>query len=423
MDSKAAMMPATPDLSPRDRPSKHADSSQTKLQECMPPTAYSAECTAHEHSSCQSARHGCECSSSVDTGDSMYATCSDAALALMPATPESSAVHRPSCDAALSEMGLKQCSVPAVDSAELPCASQHSTAQGVSSHGSNTCCSSPTLTAHDTESSCNDSEPGAVRATPDPLPAHKTPRRMALQQIKLQECLPLSPAASSSECYSAFEHSAWQSMHGWYRPPMPYDIHMDAFSSYWNAVDGVPFQTSPPQHMHGSHWHQRLGRNLTLCDNCGSVVQCGHKNTDETRTSIMLKGLPETYKRSTVLQLLETEGFSGSFDFVYVPIEFKQLKILGYVLINLVSPTEALRFFKHFEGFSDWGLPCDSIGTVAWCSPTQGLKAQIERYRNSPVMHESVPEEWRPLLFACGVPKPFPAPTMTIKAPRLKRLQ
>jgi len=143
----------------------------------------------------------------------------------------------------------------------------------------------------------------------------------------------------------------------------------------------------------------------------------------ETRSTVMLRDLPEDYSRSLLLKLLEAQGFFGRFDFVYLPVDFKHQKNLGYALINLVSPSEALRLTAHFDGFSSWDMPTDRVCTVGWCSPQQGLEAHVERYRNSPVMHESVPEEWRPMLLSHGVPIPFPEPTIKIKAPKVKGRQ
>merc|ERR1712205_119154 len=138
----------------------------------------------------------------------------------------------------------------------------------------------------------------------------------------------------------------------------------------------------------------------------------------EVRTTVMLRGLPEMCTRSDMLNLLESEGFFGRFNFVYVPFDFKRQKNLGYALVNLVSPAEAMRLICRFEGFSNWKLPCENICEVAWCDPHQGLQAHVERYRNSPVMHASVPEEWRPLVLSHGVPVAFPPPTMHIKCPK-----
>jgi hypothetical protein len=140
----------------------------------------------------------------------------------------------------------------------------------------------------------------------------------------------------------------------------------------------------------------------------------------ETRTTVMIRDLPDHFTRLSLLKLLDAQGFFGRFDFLYLPVDFKHNKNLGYALINLVSPSEALRFTKHFNGFSKWDTPSDRVCSVGWCSPQQGLQAHVERYRNSPVMHESVPEEWRPLLLSHGVPIPFPPPTQKVKAPKVK---
>jgi len=93
---------------------------------------------------------------------------------------------------------------------------------------------------------------------------------------------------------------------------------------------------------------------------------------------------------------------------------------LGYALLNLVSHDVALSVQKHFNGFANWPCGNENVCEVAWNSPHQGLETHIERYRNSPLMHASVPESYRPVLFANGVRKPFPAPTSRIRAPRIR---
>jgi hypothetical protein len=155
---------------------------------------------------------------------------------------------------------------------------------------------------------------------------------------------------------------------------------------------------------------------------CESVEQemQSSREAKETRTTVMMRDLPESFTRTSLLRLLSDQGFFGRFDFLYLPVDFKRHQNLGYALINLVSPSEALRFCKHFDGFSRWDTPTERICKVSWCSPQQGLEAHVERYRNSPVMHASVPEDWRPLLLTHAVPIAFPAPTQKIKAPKVK---
>jgi hypothetical protein len=135
--------------------------------------------------------------------------------------------------------------------------------------------------------------------------------------------------------------------------------------------------------------------------------------------SVMMKNLPSCYSRDVLLNLLDAEGYAGSYDFVYLPIDFRRGLSLGYAFINFRSASMADGFRLHFTGFSQWGLPSDKVCQVVWSDTLNGLDAHIERYRNSPVMHESVPDEHKPVIFSGTERVHFPPPTKKIRAPRL----
>merc|ERR1719310_623970 len=134
-----------------------------------------------------------------------------------------------------------------------------------------------------------------------------------------------------------------------------------------------------------------------------------------------MRNLPNCYTRDMLLQMLDAEGYLGSFDFLYLPIDFRRGLGLGYAFINFTSPSIAEGFRQHFTGFNQWCLPSDKVCEATWSDTLNGLEAHIERYRNSPVMHESVPDEHKPMLFAGLERVPFPEPTKKIRAPRLRR--
>jgi len=141
-----------------------------------------------------------------------------------------------------------------------------------------------------------------------------------------------------------------------------------------------------------------------------------------SKTTVMLRNLPNDYTRSSFLDLLDrVGGFAGAYDFVYLPVDFKRQAGLGYGFVNFVSPAEAQRCMTVFERFSQWTMRSSKTCSASWGEPLQGLDAHIERYRNSPVMHASVPEEWKPLIFQSGVPVAFPSPTKGIRPPQRSR--
>lgn len=144
--------------------------------------------------------------------------------------------------------------------------------------------------------------------------------------------------------------------------------------------------------------------------------------TDGSRnfTTVMLRNLPNNYSRTMILELIDGEGFAGQYDFLYLPMDFQSKACLGYAFVNLTSHCVANLFRERFRGFRQWRIPSRKDCGVSWSNPHQGLQANIERYRNSPVMHFTVPDEYRPVVFSNGVRIPFPAPTKHVARPRPK---
>jgi len=139
-------------------------------------------------------------------------------------------------------------------------------------------------------------------------------------------------------------------------------------------------------------------------------TSCGGK------TTVMMRNIPNNYTRKMFLELLNKHGLQSCYDFIYLPCDFQRDSNLGYAFVNLREDAVDM-FWKTFDGFTQWSLPSSKVCKVTWSGPHQGFEAHVERYRNSPVMHRSVPEEYKPLIFSEGTPIPFPPPTRRLKAP------
>lgn len=142
---------------------------------------------------------------------------------------------------------------------------------------------------------------------------------------------------------------------------------------------------------------------------------------DSTKTTVMFRNVPYNCSRDDLIGIMDSHGFQQLYDFVYAPADFRSKSGFGYAFINLVSNEVAQRFMDHFNGFNEWPTAAAKVAEVGWSEPNQGLDLHVERYRNSPVMHEGVPDEFKPALFKDGQRIPFPAPTKAIRAPRFKR--
>jgi len=106
------------------------------------------------------------------------------------------------------------------------------------------------------------------------------------------------------------------------------------------------------------------------------------------------------------------------FDFVYLPIKFVTLEMFGYAFVNMVSEEAADKCVEVFNGFSSWAVQDPSVCRVTRETTHHGKQAHIKLYRNSPVMHDLVPDAGKPAIYQDGLRAPFPPPTKSIRPPR-----
>jgi hypothetical protein len=103
---------------------------------------------------------------------------------------------------------------------------------------------------------------------------------------------------------------------------------------------------------------------------------------------------------------MDAKGLRGHFDFLYLPIDFRNNCNLGYAFVNMVSG-ESLTIFSN--AFNEQKLPGFRSNKVCQIAPArvQGLQNNIERLRNSPVLL-GLDENYKPMLFNNGEQYPFP---------------
>jgi len=133
--------------------------------------------------------------------------------------------------------------------------------------------------------------------------------------------------------------------------------------------------------------------------------------------TLMLRNIPVTFDRMTLMADFDTRGFRGAYDFFYLPIDFQTGNNLGYAFVNLSELKQAQRFRSVYQGLALAADRSKKVCAVADAT-TQGRAANVDYYRNSPVMR--MEDKYHPIVLRNGVPEPFPAPTKTVKAMRLR---
>jgi len=136
--------------------------------------------------------------------------------------------------------------------------------------------------------------------------------------------------------------------------------------------------------------------------------------TPSVYTTVMLRNIPNKYTREMLIKQLMV-SFQGLFDFMYLPIDFKNKCNVGYGFINFRTPEACAMFVEQFHGVEVRKcLPGLNSKKIAEVTPArvQGLSENVRRLRNSPVMNQLQDHpEWMPLLFnEYGIDEPFPMP-------------
>jgi hypothetical protein len=87
----------------------------------------------------------------------------------------------------------------------------------------------------------------------------------------------------------------------------------------------------------------------------------------------------------------------------------------------------AVEVWEALDGFTDWnivnGKKSSKECEVTWgSSEHQGKQHHIDRYKNSPVMHEANQSSYKPAIFdSAGTMVEFPGSTKALRKPRTKK--
>eukprot|EP00850_Spirogloea_muscicola_P013930 SM000097S24783 [mRNA] locus=s97:214572:218446:+ [translate_table: standard] len=125
------------------------------------------------------------------------------------------------------------------------------------------------------------------------------------------------------------------------------------------------------------------------------------------RTTLMIKNIPNKYSQAMLLALLDahclrcnTENAPheplSAYDFVYLPIDFKNRCNLGYAFVNFTTAQATLKLYRAFHS-QQW----EAFNSRKVCQVTyarvQGRQALEEHFRNSRFACDT--DEYLPLVF------------------------
>merc|ERR1719199_886048 len=99
-------------------------------------------------------------------------------------------------------------------------------------------------------------------------------------------------------------------------------------------------------------------------------------------TTLMLSNLPTDLLQEDLIEVLDKEGFSGFYDFLYLALDPNTHRNLGHAIVNLTRHEYGLALSALMHGRTSWCGTITSECQVTWSIPLQGLSQLIEHYRN-----------------------------------------
>ncbi|KAL5717326.1 hypothetical protein ACHQM5_010350 [Ranunculus cassubicifolius] len=130
---------------------------------------------------------------------------------------------------------------------------------------------------------------------------------------------------------------------------------------------------------------------------------------EDIRTTLMIKNIPNKYTSKMLLAAID-EQHRGTYDFIYLPIDFKNKCNVGYAFINMIDPIQIVPFYQAFNGKKWEKFNSEKVASLAYAR-IQGKAALVAHFQNSSLMNED--KRCRPILFHSDGPnagdqEPFP---------------
>mmetsp|Transcript_1500 Transcript_1500/g.3257 ORF Transcript_1500/g.3257 Transcript_1500/m.3257 type:complete len:385 (-) Transcript_1500:320-1474(-) len=130
----------------------------------------------------------------------------------------------------------------------------------------------------------------------------------------------------------------------------------------------------------------------------------------ENITTLMVRNIPNMYTRSMLMEELDSVGFEGEYDFIYLPMDKSTQWNVGYAFVNFITPSVAVRVVKELTNYA---FQCyeHGSGKVAQISIAhiQGLERNLEYYSNTAVQCARI-QTYRPLALTSKQDTPEPGP-------------
>lgn len=117
-------------------------------------------------------------------------------------------------------------------------------------------------------------------------------------------------------------------------------------------------------------------------------------------TTLMIRNIPLRFTPVSLRELIDAEGFSGRYDYFYMPMDFRSHRSLGYCFINFYEAHSAAEFVDKFDNFKFASTRSDKVLSIS-AGARQGLLANVASFKLS-TLKQMPRVEFRPVVAILG---------------------
>ncbi|KAL4502414.1 hypothetical protein ABPG72_012001 [Tetrahymena utriculariae] len=142
-----------------------------------------------------------------------------------------------------------------------------------------------------------------------------------------------------------------------------------------------------------------LGSNGAKQQNSNQNFQVNLENIvsfKDRRATVMVRNIPNRYNQEDFLRIIDI-NYKGLYDFVYLPMDFKNHCNIGYAFINFIDPKHIIPFYNEFNGKRWEMIRSEKVCYICYAR-IQGRNELIAHFKKSGVMSALVDKSFKPLI-------------------------
>lgn len=136
------------------------------------------------------------------------------------------------------------------------------------------------------------------------------------------------------------------------------------------------------------------------------VCERPEANLPPGTTTVMVRNIPTRFTSVSFLRILDECGFRNSFNFFYLPMDFRTGKNMGYCFLNFANFSVTVMFASLFHGRR---LRMTTSTKVIEISPSrrQGLLENVALFKASDLLGSLSLPHFKPLVMVAGSLRPL----------------